>query len=102
MFQWHGETFAALPPGAAWLASSPACRHQAFRVGRRAYGLQFHFEVTETMVGEWAEAYEDELRAVRALPPASLVGKFRPAAAAIEEVGARLAANLTRLWAAPR
>ncbi|MGB7760823.1 MAG: gamma-glutamyl-gamma-aminobutyrate hydrolase family protein [Bryobacteraceae bacterium] len=52
VFQWHGETF-DLPPGARWLASSSACRHQAFRVGSNAYALQFHLEVTPEMIAAW-------------------------------------------------
>jgi GMP synthase-like glutamine amidotransferase len=52
VFHWHGETF-DLPPGAALLASSDACRHQAFRVGAHVYGLQFHLEVTPPMIADW-------------------------------------------------
>ncbi|MEX2142835.1 MAG: gamma-glutamyl-gamma-aminobutyrate hydrolase family protein [Pirellulales bacterium] len=52
VFQWHGDTF-DLPRGAALLASSPLCRNQAFRFGDRAYGLQFHIEVTAPIIGQW-------------------------------------------------
>ena len=52
VFHWHGETF-DLPAGAEWLASSPACRHQAFRWGDSAYGFQFHMEVTPEMISDW-------------------------------------------------
>lgn len=44
-FHWHGETF-ELPRGAIHLAESEVCAHQAFQVGRRAIGLQFHLETT--------------------------------------------------------
>ena len=52
--QWHGDTF-DVPEGGVLLASSPAFPNQAFRVGRTAYGVQFHVEVTEQMAREWAE-----------------------------------------------
>jgi GMP synthase-like glutamine amidotransferase len=62
--QWHGDTF-ELPDGAELLASSPLARNQAFRVGERAYGVQFHLEVTAEQVGQWAEvpAYREALSA---------------------------------------
>ena len=54
VLHWHGETF-DLPQGAIHLASSDKFENQAFRVGRRTYGLQFHLEVDEAMVREWVE-----------------------------------------------
>ena len=62
--QWHGDTF-DLPAGAVRLARSPTVPNQAFRAGERAYGVQFHLEVTGEMAREWAEipAYRDSLAA---------------------------------------
>jgi len=54
--QWHGDTF-DLPDGALRLASSPAYENQAFRF-ERAYGVQFHLEVSPEMAREWAEVPE--------------------------------------------
>ncbi len=54
--QWHGDTF-DLPPEAVKLAGSPAYPNQAFRV-KRAYGVQFHLEVSAEMAREWAEVPE--------------------------------------------
>ncbi len=54
--QWHGDTF-DLPDGAVRLASSPAYENQAFRF-ERAYGVQFHLEVSAGMAREWAEVPE--------------------------------------------
>jgi GMP synthase-like glutamine amidotransferase len=54
--QWHGDTF-DLPEGAVRLARSRAYESQAFRFGR-AYGVQFHLEVSPEMAREWAEVPE--------------------------------------------
>ena len=60
--QWHWDEVVALPPGAALLAGSPQCPHQAFRVGPSAWGLQFHPEARPSMVRRWAEQDADRLR----------------------------------------
>lgn len=44
-FHWHGETF-SVPRGARLVAGSEACANQAFVVGGKLVGLQFHFETT--------------------------------------------------------
>lgn len=53
-FQWHDDTF-TLPEGARCLASNDAAPVQAFRVGRAAYGVQFHFEADRPLVRHWSE-----------------------------------------------
>jgi GMP synthase-like glutamine amidotransferase len=50
--EWHDDTF-DIPTGAVRLASSAACANQAFRYGWRAYGLQFHPEVSPEMLTTW-------------------------------------------------
>lgn len=62
--QWHSDTY-ELPPGATRLARSDAYEQQAFVV-ERAYGLQFHLEVTPALAREWAAvpAYADSLSAL--------------------------------------
>ena len=67
VFQWHGDMF--VPPRdspfgpAARLAISELVPQQALRVGKRAYGLQFHVEVTPAMVVDWTNEYQEEVRA---------------------------------------
>jgi GMP synthase (glutamine-hydrolysing) len=58
-FQWHHYTF-AIPEGGSELARSRVCT-QAFRAGARAWGLQFHAEVTMEMVQAWIAEDGDEL-----------------------------------------
>jgi GMP synthase-like glutamine amidotransferase len=55
--QWHEDAIVDLPPGAVHLASSPRYAHQAFRVGDRAWGLQFHIETPPEMVRHWGAEY---------------------------------------------
>ena len=61
VFHWHGETF-ALPPGALHLARSAACDAQAFAIGRRVVGLQFHLETTPAAARSLIEHCPDDLR----------------------------------------
>ncbi len=58
VFQWHGDTF-ELPMNARVLVSSEICRNQGFIVGKNAYGLQFHVEVDQKSIGDWAREYTD-------------------------------------------
>lgn len=58
-FQWHRYTF-GIPDGGTELARSALCT-QAFRLGRHAWGLQFHAEVTLPMVQSWVAEDSDEL-----------------------------------------
>jgi len=67
---WHQDTF-ALPPGAVHLAATPRYPNQAFRVGDRVYGLQFHVEVDRALAQSWASLIPvgtpfDEARLVEA------------------------------------
>ena len=61
--QWHWDAIVDLPPRALLLAASPRYPHQAFRVGAKAYGLQFHIETPPEMVRAWAAADADGVRA---------------------------------------
>jgi GMP synthase-like glutamine amidotransferase len=54
MYHWHGDTF-DLPRETVLLASSAACRHQAFSVGDHVLALQFHPEISFETIGRWVQ-----------------------------------------------
>jgi GMP synthase (glutamine-hydrolysing) len=56
-FQWHYYAH-GVPAGAVELARSDVCT-QAFRLGERAWGVQFHPEVTIETVEAWIDDRED-------------------------------------------
>ena len=62
VFHWHEDTF-DLPDGATTLCTGDEVHLQAFRVGDRAWGTQFHFEIDRAELELWLEAAgEDTLR----------------------------------------
>lgn len=95
--QWHGAEVLRAPEGAEVLASSLACPVQALAVGERAYSIQFHVEVTDTTVGDWAAvpAYRESLEAT--FGPGG-VDSFRDAVAAKLADMNRLARRLWDNW----
>jgi len=60
--QWHGDTF-AIPEGAYHVASSDVCPSQAFTIGDRVVGLQFHFEAEAQEVHDFVRFFDSELQA---------------------------------------
>lgn len=64
VFHWHGETF-DLPEGALRLARSDACENQAFQLGRRVIGMQFHLETTPDAARDIVHHCRDELQPAR-------------------------------------
>jgi GMP synthase (glutamine-hydrolysing) len=64
-FQWHMDTF-TLPEGAQLLVKGDAVANQAFRIGDRTWGVQFHFEVDRPEIELWFKMFsaEGDLRAI--------------------------------------
>lgn len=60
VYHWHNEGF-GLPPGAELLASGERFPNQAFRYGRRIYGIQFHPEVTRPIMEHWLSDGAEQL-----------------------------------------
>lgn len=53
VIHWHYESF-SIPTGATLLASSEACPHQAFSIGKHL-AMQFHIEIDEPKVHTWVQ-----------------------------------------------
>lgn len=54
VLQWHQDTF-EIPSGAIRLFESEACQNQAFAMGDRVLGFQFHFEANRQTVATFLE-----------------------------------------------
>ena len=99
--QWHQDTF-TLPGGATLLATSTAYPHQAFRVGRVAYGVQFHVEVDAAMADEWAKVPAYVASADDVLGPGGLdrlLADFRRSMEEMQADGRVLFSRWVDLWA---
>lgn len=57
----HSQSVLALPPGAALLASSAEEPHQSFRVGKSAWGVQFHPEFSASVMRDYIHQKADHL-----------------------------------------
>ncbi len=90
-FQWHNDSF-TIPPGGVRLAESAACPNQAFRVGKNAYGTQFHPEVDRAIVGSWARSTGETAPVV-----AAFLADFDQAQADYTKASRRLLANFLRI-----
>jgi GMP synthase (glutamine-hydrolysing) len=94
VLQWHFDEVSVLPPGAIQLASSPGCEQQAFRLGRLAWGIQFHIETTPEIVRTWAredaaELVDYDLDAIMARVvehDADMIEVWQPFAAAFADI----------------
>jgi GMP synthase-like glutamine amidotransferase len=99
VFQWYGDTF-SIPRGAVRLATSLACENQAFRYGFGviAYALQFHLEVTPSMVKEWVGEYSGELEGMRGpVTRASVLAETPTQCERLRDVANRVFTNFCRL-----
>jgi len=95
LFHWHSDTF-SLPEGAVHLATSAMTPHQAYRLGRAVYGIQFHFEADRALVREWNEAFGDVAISIDSDWPERHRREEAPLGSLADEAGRALA----RAWIA--
>ena len=94
VLHWHGDTY-DLPAGAVRLASTEPCLNQAFRLGPRAFGLQFHVEANGDIARRWAVEDADFVRAARGPDgPAAVIAESDRLAADARAAGDRMIRNI--------
>lgn len=93
VIQNHSDQITELPDGAVRLAESDDCPIQAFRVGERAWGVQFHPEAGAERLDRW----DDAALAEDGLDLASLRAEAESAEPESAANARRLAANFAAL-----
>jgi GMP synthase-like glutamine amidotransferase len=88
VFQLHGETIVPAA-GMTLLGTGAGCRNQAVRIGRRAWGLQCHFEMTRDMFESWTHVDPD----LRRMDRENLLTEFDRIREEYTETGRRLLSN---------
>lgn len=90
----HADAIVDLPRGATWLAASRMYPYQAFRVGDRAWGVQFHPEASPETLRRWSSLSGDDAATVAEIGAAVTAADER-----IQADGARIAATFATLVA---
>lgn len=91
---WNDDIAVALPAGATLLATAPGGIPQVIRVGENAWGVQFHPEADEQIVGAWARSEGPvtpvEQAALDGITAAAadLAAAWRPVAARFADIAA--------------
>jgi len=89
VFHHHRDYVAELPPGARLLASSSQCKNQAWALGLRSYGFQYHPEVTLNTIETWMREEPEALREAN-ITPEQLREQNRKSFPAFERLTQRL------------
>ena len=76
-FCWHADQVSRLPDGANLLASSVGCKVQAFAVGLRSYGIQYHPEWNAATIRREIEGGAAQVKAAGEQPDALLADTQR-------------------------
>lgn len=94
-YHWHGDIF-DLPADAVALASSDQTACQAFRHGTNAYGMLFHMEISEPIIGEMVMMFADELHHA-GVDARQIITGARKHLPALHAVGGPVFANWAKL-----
>jgi GMP synthase (glutamine-hydrolysing) len=73
----HAQTVLRLPAGATLLAFSRRDAHQAFRIGKTCWGVQFHPEFNESATAYYIDQYQAPL-AEQGSDPEALHARLKP------------------------
>ena len=60
--EWHQDAITELPPGAVPLVTGERYPHQGFRLGERAWGIQYHPEVSTQDWQDWMDGGHGAVR----------------------------------------
>lgn len=101
VMQWHWLESSALPAGSVLLAENDHCAHQAFRVGERAWGVQFHPEAFASTGAGWVGTEVAQLREL-GLSPAGVLSEIQAERPALQTYGEQLASGWLRVVHARR
>ena len=92
VFQLHGETV-RLGTDMALLGKGKYCENQVVRMGKNAYGVQGHIEMTPTMLDEWIDRDPD----LQAVDAHALREDYRRVRREYEQQGNKILTNFLRV-----
>ena len=99
VLHWHGDTF-ELPAQASRHASTELCVNQAFSLGNRILGLQFHPEVTAEGMEKWLIANAQVISDVTSISLDELVEQTEKYAEQLEQSAKRFWSAWLKSWQA--
>lgn len=77
VIEWHNSEVTELPPNSVRLATDGHTVNQAFRVGKTAYGVQYHFEYSAMMAESRVGVYGENLTSKGFSPNKIFVGMVK-------------------------
>ncbi len=91
VFHWHGDTY-EIPNGAEWLLSSDQYSSQAFSYKNKAFGIQCHIEITESLLSVW-KTKSSEIKKLLEIPSEELKSKIT----SVQQTGKQIIENIINI-----